>query len=228
MLRLLGYFVLVLLIGALLQRLPGIGGLFRGLFGFYLTLLLVAALGGVVAERWRRRQRLERELARLRQVDTPHNQGKLGALLLAHGRVREAVAPLEVAQAAEPERAEWSYRLAEACERLGDPQAGLRHLERVLALDPDYAYGAVSLAEARLRLALGQPEAALAALRRFELGSGPSPHSACLAARALEALGRGPEARAKIAEVPALYAALPAFRRKQERPWLWRARFGRC
>ena len=226
--RLIGYFVLVMLVATVLQRLPGVGGWFRGLFGFYLTLLLVAAVGGWAAEHWRRRQRLERELARLRQVDTPHNQGKLGALLLAHGRVQEALAPLETALRAEPERAEWPYRLAEARERLGQPEQALQHLARVAALDPEYGYGAVPLGEARVRLALGQAEAALEALRRFELGAGPTPHSQCLAARALRALGRLAEARQRLEEVPKLYASLPAFRRKQERAWLWRARLGRC
>jgi tetratricopeptide (TPR) repeat protein len=221
--RAIGYLIAVILVGALLRQLPIVGHLFGGLLGFYLTLLVVGAASAFLLERWRRRQKLASDLRNLAAVDSAHNRGKRGALLLAQGRAREALEPLEQAQREEPQRAEWAYRLAQAHQQLKQPAEALRLLEHVAGLDPEHGYGSVPLGRAEALLALARPAEALAVLRDYERGYGPSPHSALLGARAHRQLGEREQAQARLGEIGQLYGRLPAFQRKAQRPHLWAA-----
>jgi tetratricopeptide (TPR) repeat protein len=231
MLRTFAFLLAVVLIGSLLRNLPVVGSLFGGLLGFYLTLVLVAGVGALLMERWRRYQKLERELRALEAVDTAHNRGKRGALLLANGRATQALSLLADAQREEPSRAEWAYRLAQAHQQLKQPAEALRALEQVAKIDPDHGYGSVPLGRAEALLALARPAEAHEVIREYERGYGPSPQSALLGARVDRQLGDLPAARSRLREVSGLYRRLPAFQRKLQRPflaaaWLERLRQG--
>lgn len=224
MLRLLGFFVLVLVVLQLLRLVPVLGVPFRiPLLGFWLSAILVGAgLSKLAADALdRRRQRaLER---RLGAVDTPHNRGKLGTLLLTQGRAARALPHLEAAAAGESETAEWHYRLGIARLALRRNAEALAAFERAAALDPDHAYGAVWLRLAEAARANGDPERALEVLGRFERERGATPESAFRRGRALRSAGRRGEARAAFAEVPALARGLAAYQRKDAVGWVARA-----
>ena len=219
--RLLGYFALVLAASWLLSHVPYVGRLFGGFLGFYLTLALLAVLMAVGGERLLRRRKLRGQIRALGHVDTAYNQGKLGSLLLASGRVRRALEPLERAMEGEPQNPEWPYRLAEARLAIDDAAGARACLERVLALEPNYGYGSARLRLAEAEQRLQNPEAVLGALAEYEHAHGPSPQSAYQSAKALEALGRNDEARTRRSEVRSLYERLPDVqRRAQRRYWL--------
>ncbi|MBL8862254.1 MAG: tetratricopeptide repeat protein [Planctomycetes bacterium] len=226
MLRLLGYVLAVFALIFVLRHVPGLGWLFGIPF---LNFLLAAAILSAVVGWWtsravetRRLRRLEREFG---AVDTPHNQGKLGALLLASGRARRAIPHLERAAQGEPERAEWHHRLGAARLAVGDPRAATLALERALAADPDHAFGVPRLRLAEARLAAGEAAGSLAAAEAFETRHGPSAESAYRRGLALRALGRQTEARAAFAAVPGLARTLGRAGRRAGAWWGLKAWF---
>lgn len=228
MARLIGFFLVVLLLLQGLRAVPVIGGIFRvPLFGFWITAILLSAglskLAAVALDR-----RKVRQLARqLGTVDTPHNQGKLGSLLLSQGRFRQACEPLERATAGEPESAEWWYRLG--CARIGsrDPAGAVTALERAVEIDEDHAYGGALLRLAEAHTLAGEGRPALEALERFARTHGPNPESAYRRGRALRALGQSSEARAAFAEVPVLAEQVAPYQRRAASAWVARSYLAR-
>ena len=228
MLRLAGFFVVVLLAMQVLRLVPFVGGLFANSFvGFWLTAILVSAVASRWASRAVDRARIARRRRELGAVDTPHNQGKLVSLLLAGGYARAAVAPLERAIAGEPGSAEWRYRLGLALLATGRAGEAADAFARAVAIDEEHAYGAVQLRLAEALEKADRPSEAHDAVARFERNHGPSPESAYRRGRALRKLGRAPEAREAFREVGALAARSAGFQRGGARGWAARALLAR-
>lgn len=229
MARVAGFFVTVFVLVALLRAVPGVGGWFGGFWSYWLVAI---ALGWALTQagvRWNARRRLNAQMRALGDVVSAHNQGKLGALLLAHGRAARALPHLEHAAAGEPEVAEWSYRQGLALSALGRHAAAAQALERAAARDEEHAYGGVQLALAAARNAAGDFAGALDALAVFERNHGPSPESACRRGLALRTQGRREEARAAFAASVDLAQRAARFQRGRNRRWAlraWLARFG--
>ncbi len=196
MLRLAGYILAVFALIWVLRFVPGLGWLFGIPFlNFFLaSILLSAGIGWWTARTVERRRArgFERQFG---TVDTPHNQGKLGVLLLTSGRARRALPHLERAAAGEPERAEWHYRLGSARLLVGDANAAVLSLERAVATDPEHAFGAPRLRLAEARLEANSPAESLQAAEDFERSHGPTAESSYRRGLALRALGRRGEAR---------------------------------
>ena len=108
MARLAGFFVTVFVLVALLRALPGVGAWFGGFWSFWLVAIALAWALTHLTVRWNSRRRLASQMRALRDVESAHNQGKLGVLLLAHGRAARALPHLERAVAGEPDVPEWS------------------------------------------------------------------------------------------------------------------------
>lgn len=226
MLRLIGFFALVYVLTLVLGHLPVVGAFFRstGIFGLWFTavlLSLVASRLGALAYRRRRDRATVRQLA---AVESPHNQGKLGALLLAQGRARRALPHLERAVQGEPGVAEWHYRLGTAQLLLRRPAEAAAALERAVALDEEHAYGAALMRLAEARSASGAHDGALADLARLEKNHGPSPESAYRRGLALKQLGRREEARSALREVSELARHAARYQRRTAGLWVVRAR----
>lgn len=228
MLRLAGFFVATLVVLHLLRMVPFLGRLFDvPLLGFWGAAILVAIvaskLGSVAVDRASVRKRLRA----IGHVDTPHNHGKLGSLLLASGRARAAVEPLRKAAEGEPESLEWSYRLGLARLASGDRAGAVEALERVSARDEEYAYGGVQLALASALAGAGRPGDALDAIDRFEKNHAPSPESTYRRGALLKALGRRDEARAAFARVGEIARRAGGHQRRGASGWAFRAFFAR-
>lgn len=224
MLRLVGFFALVFVVLQLLRHVPGVGALFRiPLLGFWGTAILVSAALSWIASRGLATRGLRARTARLGAVDTPHNQGKLGALLQQAGKNRRALEPLERAAAGDPGVAEWPYRLGLALLATGEPERAARSLADAAALDEEHAYGQVLLRLAEAERRAGRPDEALATLERFERNHGPSPEQAYRRGRALAALGRKAEARASWVEAGRLASRAAGFQKRAARGWALRA-----
>lgn len=227
-LRLLGFFVLVLVVLQALRWVPVIGPFFRNsFFGFWIAAILVSLALSRVATRTVDRRRSARKRAELGLVETPHNQGKLGTLLLAEGRARAAIGPLRIAVTGEPRSAEWRYRLGLALLATAKHDEAADELARAAELEPEHAYGGVQLRLAEALLKAGRREEALAVVERFEANHGPSPESAYRRGALLRALGRRDEARVSFATVGALAARSARFQRGEARAWAARALFAR-
>ena len=226
MLRLAGFFALVLGLTILLGKLPVIGPVFArtGCLGVWLTAM---ALSWAITKYGQRAYRMRRDhvqIRRLSAVSSPHNHGKLGALLLAQGRRRKALPHLRAAVEGEPEVAEWWYRLG--CALLGarEPEEAAEAFARCVAIDEEHSYGTAQKRLAEARMALGQADEALEALATFERNHGPSPESAYRRGLALKAAGRKEMARQAFADVPKLASEAARYQRHQAGLWTLRAR----
>lgn len=220
MLRLAGFFVATLVVLQLLRQVPVIGHVFDiPIVGFWGAAILVSAAASKLADGALRRRRLSRRLRDLGHVETPHNQGKLGSLLAGEGRYKAAIPHLERAVSGEPDVAEWRYRLGCALLRTGKPREAARALEEAAAIDEEHAYGAVLARLAEAKLASGDAEGALAAIRRRETNHGPDAESAYRRGLAEKAAGRKREARASFAETRRLAGNAARFQRAQARKW---------
>ncbi len=221
------FFFAVVIALRLAQSLPGVGGLFHGFLGFWLVAIAMAWALSRLSSRWEARRKLASALTSLGYVDSAHNRGKRGVLLLAAGRTAEAAVDLEAALAGEPDSAEWGYRLGLARLALGRPREAIEALSAAEASAPSHGYGGIQLALARAELARGEPRRALEALQRHDQLHGDDPQAAYLRGKALARKGDGEAARRSFAEVEQLYKSAPAFRRRLASSWLWRARLAR-
>ena len=140
--------------------------------------------------------------------------------MLSSGRARQALPYLERAVEGEPDSAEWRYRLGCALLESARPEAAVDALRATVAMDEEYAYGAVQLRLSEAHLGLGEAEAALAALDTFDRNHGPNPESAYRRGQALRAAGRRDEARESFAAVADLASRGARFQRGQNRRWL--------
>jgi tetratricopeptide (TPR) repeat protein len=223
MARLVGFFLLVLVVLSLLRSVPGVGRWLGGFWGFWLVAIGLGVGLGWLSGALTRRQRLSGELRQLGEVDSPHNRGKLGSLLLASGRAARAIPHLESAAQGEPEVAEWHYRLGAARCAVGRAGEARGALEAAARIDPEHAYGGVQLALSGARLEGGDAAGALEALDTFDRNHGASPESSYRRGLALRRLGRRDEARQCFERVGQLAGRAARFQRAQNRPWVWRA-----
>jgi tetratricopeptide (TPR) repeat protein len=226
MLRLAGFFVATLVVLHVLRLVPVIGHVFDiPILGFWGAAILVSAAASKLADSAWKRRRMQHRLRDLGHVETPHNQGKLGSLLAGEGRHKEAIAHLERAVAGEPNVAEWRYRLGCALLRTRRPAEAAAALERAAAIDEEHAYGAVLARLAEARLAAGDAEGALEAIRRRERNHGADAESAYRRGLAEKAIGRKVEARASFAETRRLAGSAARFQRAQARKWAFLSYF---
>lgn len=220
MLRLVGFFLLVLVALQFLRHLPLVGPIFDiPILGFWGAAILIS----VVASRWATfaldRRRVSKRVRALGHVETPHNQGKLGTLLAGERRFRAAIPHLERAVQGEPEVAEWRYRLGCALLDTRRPREAVAALEAAAAIDEEHAYGAVLMRLSQAKLAVRDAEGALAALERRDRNHGPDAESAYRRGLAQKALGKRAEARTSFDEASKLARTSATFRRGAARKW---------
>jgi hypothetical protein len=207
-----GYWLWIILIG---------GGI--GAFAYLVAEVLpdAALLPGAFSAfpRRKRIRQLEAEI-----VDNPSvgNFEELGDLLLEdrqYARAREcfdrAITPRTVT--ADP-----FYRRALAAMALSDWQAAVDDLDRVVAIDAKYDYQRAAGLRAHALAQVGREEEALALFEEATASSTLSEtqynYATLLAAR-----GRNGEAREWAQRILSKKLTLPAFARRRERPWFWKA-----
>jgi tetratricopeptide (TPR) repeat protein len=223
-LRLVGFFILVLILLQVLSHVPIVGAIFRIPFlGFWITAILLSAWLSRFAAQSLDRRKQKALMRQLGAVETPHNLGKLGSLLEQQGRHKQAIGYLERAAEGEPESAEWHYRLG--CARLGagDAPGALEALGRAVAINEEHAYGEVLLRSAEAATRNGAPEQAFELLARFERNHGPNPESAYRRGLALRAHGAKDQAALAFAEVSTLAGEMAEYHRKGSTRWVLRA-----
>lgn len=223
MMRLILWFAVVLVCRQFLAAIPVLGVPFRIPFvGFFLTLYLVGWLGRRAVERWDAGRRARALAKSLGNVETPHNQGKLGVLYESRGRYGKAIGHLQQAVEGEPEVTEWHYRLGRSYLGAGLLDEALETLNHARSQDEEHAYGGVlmSLAEAQRRAS--HPDRALESIERFERNHGPKPESAYRRGKALAALGRKEESQSAYREISKLAGEAVRYQRSEARSWVFR------
>ncbi|MCH2103148.1 MAG: hypothetical protein MK297_03940 [Planctomycetes bacterium] len=226
MLRLIGFFAVVFVALIVLRQLPFVGGVFQIPFlGFYLAAVVVSLASARLGARLVERRKFRKSVGALGEVDTPHNRGKLGALLAGDGRHKEALGHLEEAMANEPEVAEWAYRVGRSRLALGDHAGAASALTRSVELDEEHGYGEGLRRLAEALTKGGSWEEALARLDRHDVIYGETPESAYLRGRAHQVGGDKAAAKAAFLRAPTLVAGVVKYQREGARVWALRARW---
>jgi len=175
-----------------------------------------------VWRRWRRADALRRTLA-----TNPHDRRarlELAELLLEVRRPREAVEVLRPNVEAGDDDVHTAFAMGAALARTGYAEQAERALGAARAADPEFRAGEVDLELGRLRLGRGDFAGAREALDRLLVARPGTVEGRWLLSRTLAGLGDAAGARRVRAEAWREYAALPAFHRRHERRWAWRAR----
>ncbi|MCZ6597775.1 MAG: hypothetical protein O7B99_09070 [Planctomycetota bacterium] len=225
MVRLVAFFAVAWVLAVVLGQFPIIGPFFRatGIFGVWITAILLSWLLTHYGNRAYVVQRGRAELHRLESVDSPHNHGKAGSLLLSQGRPGKAIPHLERAVAGEQEVVEWRYRLGSALLRKRRHGEAADQLRICSDMEEEHAYGAVQMRLAEALLGDAKPDEALAALDTRDRNHGQSPESAYRRGLTLKALGRRGEAKESLAEVAKLARSVAKYQRRAANVWVLRA-----
>jgi len=172
--------------------------------------------------RWRRAATLRRMLH-----TNPHDRRaryELAELWVGWGRYAAAVEVLKPNLEAGDEDVATLFLLGVAYLGAGDTARGELLLDEAEKLEPHHQMGAIDLARGRFRLARGESPLAIEALRRLREARPGTVEGRVLLARALERSGQDGEAALMREEAWKEYVAAPAFQRRRERLWAWRAR----
>jgi len=177
-------------------------------------------------QRWVRAQgeagRLRRTLAM-----NPHDvkaRTDLGAILVRHGRFREARAELEQAMPRADDLPEANYALGLCLLHDGEVEKGRELVERALTLNPKFGYGEPHIKLGDFWAERGEWEQAAERYRQATGIHSSNVEGWFKLGQALERLGKRDEARAALQEAIASYRNAPWYQRSEGRPWFFRAR----
>lgn len=173
-------------------------------------------------ERARRRSALRQTLA----VNPSDRRARLelAGLLLEARRPRAAVDVLRPNVEAGDDDVHTAFTMGAALARSGYADQAERVLAAARAADPEFRAGEIDLELGRLRLGREDFAGAREALERLLVARPGTVEGRWLLSRALEGLGDPAGARRARADAWREYVAMPAFHRRHERPWAWRAR----
>ena len=170
--------------------------------------------------RSRARSQLRREIQRvegeIHYLDKPHLHARLGRLRLELGEPAAAATAFSAALERADE-VEHRYGLAEAELALGRHAEALAHLEKVVAREPDHAFGDARRLLARTLVALGRFTEARPILEAL-LRERPSIEARLLLALVLERQGEWSMARAQADHVRIEWLSLSPDRRREAAP----------
>lgn len=202
--------------------------IFLGPLGAAIYLLIEAApdlsfLSGQSVRGFSRRKRI-RELEALVQVNSAvGNIEELGDRYMDEGRLALARAAFDKTIAAGSTTLDPFYRRGVCAVLLGDAQAAIPDLERVVAKEPDYDFHRAAGLLAHAYAMIGQKERAEALFRETTKLSTLS-ETYLNFCDLLAAEGRTAEAREWARKVLEKAPAMPGYLRRRERPWFRRAR----
>jgi tetratricopeptide (TPR) repeat protein len=157
----------------------------------------------------------------------PHNAAALndlGRLLILNGRAPESVAPLERAIKRLDDSDETNYYLGLAYLKTGKEREGEAHILKALELNPRFRYGEPYLRLGEQYLHEGRYDDALAMLRKQGEIHTSSVEGLYQLGETHRRMGDLVQARDAYQKSMAAFRQSPRYKRREERPWAWRAR----
>ena len=178
-----------------------------------------------VVQRWLRMRKL-RAQAELTPYDM-RLRAELGSLLVSFRRAREAVPHLEAAVERSPELAYPWYDLAKARLALGDLDGATQAVEQAMSNRKRLEQGQpwADLGDAWAKR--GDHEKALSYYEKAESVHASSVRTLYKLGQARKRLGQAEEAKQAFADAGNIYRTSPPFKRRQQRPWAFRAWWAR-
>ncbi len=165
-----------------------------------------------------RRKRIGQLQLAIRDNPSPGNYEELGDLFLEEGKLQSAHDAFDKAIAARTSTIDPFYGRGLCAIRLGDAEAALPDLEKVVAQDPDHDFYRAAGLLAHAYALTGQKERAEALFRRVTTTSTLS-ETYLNFASLLASEGRNAEAREWIQKVLDKKPTMPSYQRRRERPW---------
>jgi tetratricopeptide (TPR) repeat protein len=147
---------------------------------------------------------------------------ELASLLLDARRPARALEVLRPNLEAGDDDVHTAFLYGVLLERTGQRAQAERILSLARGQEPEYRLGEIDLELGRNRLGAGDLAGAREALERLVSTRPGTVQGRWLLAKALEGLGDAAGAERRRAEAWREYAALPRFKRAEERPWAWR------
>jgi tetratricopeptide (TPR) repeat protein len=171
---------------------------------------------------WRKQWRLETHLQHV-----PHDRKArtdLGELYLQRKRYAQAVEVLRPNIEAGDDDLTTVFNMGVACLGAGHSTQGEKLLAHALEMQPDFRLGEIHLALGRFRLERGDWAGARQALEQLLQSRKGTVEGRVLLSRALEGLKDDGAAALTRDAAWSEYVAAPAFQRRRDRLWAWRAR----
>jgi len=190
--------------------------------------LLVEALPdiGLVGQSFKvfpRRKRISQLQSMIHDNPSPGNYEELGDLLMDDGKIPEAREAFDKAIKARADTPDPFYRRGVCAILMGDFDAALPDLERVVSKEPDYDFQRAQGLLARAYAKTGQTEKAEALFRRVTVTSTLS-ETYLNFADLLASEQRTDEAREWAQKVLDKKPTMPNYLRRRERPWFRKAK----
>ena len=159
----------------------------------------------------------------VRENPAPGNYEELGGLLIEEKKWSEAREAFDKALSSRTDSLDPFYWRGVASFELGDYPSAVRDLKLVVEKDPKYGYSRALCLLAQAQARSGHSEEASAAFDRL-VQSSTAAESLCAAAEFLIEKQRYAEARELVETILARRATMPAYQKRRDRRWLWKAK----
>ncbi len=169
------------------------------------------------------RRRIKELQAQIYHLDKAHHHAQLGDIYLHQGKLDKAEACFLAALERDPQDIDTRAHFGHCLLRQKRPAEARPLLEGVCAEDPKHDYGHSLMALAETLAALGESDAAIATWERVTENHSYARARVQLAELYL-AKNQTDRARQVLEEVISDAPHAPAFQRKRERVWVWRAK----
>jgi tetratricopeptide (TPR) repeat protein len=198
-------------------------GLSAVLYYFFVYRAVPSATHGFELPGAHSRRRIQELQAQIHHLDKAHHHSQLGDVYFQQGKLEKAEACYRAAMERDPQDIDTRAHLGQCLLRQKRAAEARPLLEGVVAENPKHDYGYTLMALAETLAALGETDSALQMWRQVT-----AEHSYARAKVQLAGLylaKNQPElARMELKDVVADDVHAPAFQRKRDRVWVWRAK----
>jgi tetratricopeptide (TPR) repeat protein len=169
------------------------------------------------------RRRIKELQAQIYHLDKAHHHSQLGDIYFQQGKLDKAGASYRAALERDPQDIDTRAHFGQCLLRQKRPAEARPLLEGVVAENPKHDYGYTLMALAETLAALGETDAALKMWQQVTVEHSYARAKVQLAELYL-AKNQSELARTELKDVVADDAHAPAFQRKRDRVWVWRAK----
>jgi tetratricopeptide (TPR) repeat protein len=198
-------------------------GLSAVLYYFFVYRAVPSATRGFELPGAHSRRRIKELQARIHHLDKAHHHSQLGDIYFQQGKLDQAGACYRAALERDPQDLDTRAHLGQCLLRQKRAAEARPLLEGVVAENPKHDYGYTMMALAETLAALGETDSALQMWQQVTAEHSYARAKVQLAALYL-AKNQPDLARTELKDVVADDAHAPAFQRKRDRVWVWRAK----
>ena len=169
------------------------------------------------------RRRIRELQAQIHHLDKPHHHSQLGDIYFQQGKLDKAETCYRAAMERDAQDLDTRAHLGQCLLRAKRPAEARPLLEGVMREKPDHEYGYTMMAMAETLAALGETDNAMLYWQHITQNHS-YPRAKVQLAELYLAKNQPEPARKELQEVVADDAHAPAFQRRRDRIWVWRAK----